>query len=332
MVNDQTTDVLKKYDVEVLRLWKGRGAFFCETKTGTKVLKEYKGSPAKLELQNEILCYIKQNGYKQAEEIRRSKEGELVVKADEFTSYYLKDYGEGKECNIRETRDCLKAAEAMANLHKAMEIKDTAGKEEVPIADVVAEVEKQNRELKKIKKYLKEKKQKTEFEYYLQMNFDVFLDKAQETLEKMKERHEIFDIHTIRKEGIFCHGDMQHHNLLLSDGGEYFINFEKCILDTPVRDLCLFFRKMMEKNNWSWEMGKHVLETYDKNRKLSVREREQMYYRLSYPEKFRKIANFYYNSPKTMIPGKNHEKLEKILKQEEQRLKVLEEARKFFIA
>lgn len=331
MVDDRTADVLEKYDIEVLRLWKGRGAFLCETRTGIKVLREYKGSITKLGLQRELLFHIKENGYKAVEEIHLTKEGELVVKEDEFTSYYLKSYGEGKECNIREYRDCIKAAEAMANLHKAMEIKEIAVKEDIPTANVITEVEKQNRELKKIRKYLREKKQKTEFEYYLQMNFDLFLEKAEDTLEKMKERAELFDCETTRGEGIFCHGDMQHHNLLLSGEGEYFINFERFVLDSPMRDFTLFFRKMMEKNNWSWDMGNLVLEAYDKNRKISARERQQMYYRLSYPEKFRKIANFYYNSPKTRIPDKNHEKLDKIIKQEERRLKYLEETRMFFI-
>ena len=43
-MNDKTLAVLEKYDIEVLRSWKGRSAILCETKTGIKILKEYKGS------------------------------------------------------------------------------------------------------------------------------------------------------------------------------------------------------------------------------------------------------------------------------------------------
>ena len=42
IVNDRVLGVLEKYDIEVLRSWKGRGAILCETKTGIKILKEYK--------------------------------------------------------------------------------------------------------------------------------------------------------------------------------------------------------------------------------------------------------------------------------------------------
>ena len=38
-MNDRSVSVLEKYDIEVLRSWKGRGAILCETKTGIKILK-----------------------------------------------------------------------------------------------------------------------------------------------------------------------------------------------------------------------------------------------------------------------------------------------------
>ncbi len=50
----------------------------------------------------------------------------------------------------------------------------------------------------------------------------------------------------------------------------------------------------------------------------------QLYYRFRYPEKFWKIVNFYYNSGKAWIPGRNLEKLEKLLAQEEEKVKFLE--------
>ena len=48
------------------------------------------------------------------------------------------------------------------------------------------------------------------------------------------------------------------------------------------------------------------------------------YYRLAYPEKFWKIVNFYYNSRKAWIPGKNQEKLEKLVAQEKEKQKFLD--------
>ena len=123
--------------------------------------------------------------------------------------------------------------------------------------------------------------------------------------------------------GCLCHGDFQHHNALVYDERVYIINFEKYVVDHPMRDFSLFFRKVMEKNNWKEEIGQLMLQSYQRQKPLSEEDRIQLYCRLSYPEKFRKIVNFYYGSSKVWIPDKNMEKLDKILKQEEEKTNFL---------
>ena len=71
-------------------------------------------------------------------------------------------------------------------------------------------------------------------------------------------------------------------------------------------------------------LGKELLEVYERIRPLSALSKIDLYYRLSYPEKFWKIANFYYNSGKAWIPGRNQEKLEKLLAQEKEKKEFLE--------
>ena len=103
------------------------------------------------------------------------------------------------------------------------------------------------------------------------------------------------------------------------------VNFEKCLPDRPVRDLYLLLRKLLEKGNWSPAIGAELLQAYEKERPLSAEDRIDLYYRLAYPEKFWKIANFYFNSGKAWIPGKNQEKLEKLIAQEKEKQRFLNE-------
>ena len=56
----------------------------------------------------------------------------------------------------------------------------------------------------------------------------------------------------------------------------------------------------------------------------SDRDYRQLYYRLAYPEKFWKIVNFYYNTGKAWIPGRNMEKIEKLFAQEREKQLFLE--------
>lgn len=75
----------------------------------------------------------------------------------------------------------------------------------------------------------------------------------------------------------------------------------------------------MEKNNWDETTGFDIINSYHLERQLEKEEYRQLYYRLAYPEKFWKIVNFYYNSGKAWIPGKNLEKLVKVIDQEKEK-------------
>ena len=61
-------------------------------------------------------------------------------------------------------------------------------------------------------------------------------------------------------------------------------------------------------------------------RKLSPEELKYLYVYLAYPEKFWKIANRYYNSHKAWLSGRNIEKLEKVVAQEDARGAVFTDA------
>ena len=65
----------------------------------------------------------------------------------------------------------------------------------------------------------------------------------------------------------------------------------------------------MEKNNWNLKLGKNIINEYSKIKPITVREYEVLKALLSYPEKFWKIINYYYNSNKAWYSEKNEDKL-----------------------
>ncbi len=82
-------------------------------------------------------------------------------------------------------------------------------------------------------------------------------------------------------------------------------------------------RKILEKHNWDVGLGTEMLQAYRDVRPLSGQEEKQLYIRLAFPEKFWKIANHYYNANKAWVCGRNLEKLEKFICQNEDREKFL---------
>lgn len=170
--------------------------------------------------------------------------------------------------------------------------------------------------MKKVRKFLREKSQKTDFEIYLMKHYDYFMDIALQITGELSYYAYEEDSFSA---SVVCHGDYQYHNIIQTEEGSVLVNFEKCIRDYPVRDLYLFMRKLLEKNNWSQPLGDMLLSGYNEVKPLSERDYRQLYFRFAYPEKFWKIVNFYYNSGKAWIPGRNMEKTEKLFAQEREK-------------
>lgn len=322
-MNDRAVSLLEQYDLEVLRTRKGRGAILCETSNGLYIFKEYEGSLEKLAFQNQLLCKLKEQGKLCVEQIVPTKEGNLIVTDFDRTNYFLKTYFEGKECNINDENERIEAVKYLATAHKELTVPE--GVEYYPIANILSEFEKHNREMKKVKRFLRDKSQKNGFEIFLMQNFDLFYEKALFATENLKEYYTEHERAYLQTKKPICHGDFQYHNLIKTQNGFGFINFEKAVVDYQIRDLYYFLRKLLEKNNWSIKLGQELISAYNDVLPLGVYDMIQLYYRFAYPEKFWKIVNFYYNNSKAWIPDKTCEKLGNLIIAEDDRQRFLEE-------
>lgn len=321
-MNDRAVGVLEQYDVTVSRTFKGRGTIICETDQGMCVLKEYRGKSEKLELLNGLQ-------EKFADSIKtdmlvRNKEGGLSVKDTDNSTYILKRQIEGRECSYKNEDDIQKAFSVMAKLH--LKMTETQAVYEMPVFFYGDQMEKHTKECRRVKNYLNKLRTKTDFERKLLKEYDYFLKKAEEvTTSVMLESKPEYEAY-IKSNGFYCHGDFQYHNVIYAKGhgSPCLINFEHFVRDTGACDFYLLFRKISEKNNWSINAAQEMLEAYQGRRKLTPIEWRSLRMRLAYPEKFWKIINFYYNSRKSWVSGRNYEKLESLIAQERQKEKLIE--------
>ena len=323
-MNDRSVSVLENYDFEVIRTQKSRNAILCETNKGWMILKEYKGPVFRLEQMEKLLNAVEENDFDGAEKLVRTKEGELFCIDQEQNRCIVKIWPGGRECSLRDGQECRQAMHLLAGLHRAMRCPKLQEGVGFRATGLLEEYEKRNRELRKVRRFLRDKGQKTPFEIYLQQNFDPFLEEAVQVTEEVRAYGKVLDTQECEMTGSFCHGDYQHHNILCA-GTLSAVNFEKFTLDSQMRDLYLFLRKLLEKTNWSAPQVRGLLDVYGRENPLSAADWLQLYYRFAYPEKFWKIVNFYYNSGKAWIPGKNAEKLERLIAQKSVKKAFLEQ-------
>lgn len=315
---NRENQILEQYPFEVKQTVKGRGALICDTDQGLKILKEYRGSEGRAEFLYCLLEYLKEHGQEYIDCIVKNKEEKAITIDTDGTAYMVRNWYEGKECDTKNREDILRAVQQLAKLHKVMrefplEIPEyLKGKDNT----LLLENEKHTRELKKVRNYVYSRKKKNDFEQKFLQSYSMFYREAEQVLEVQRRELERTDTGSIY--GI-CHGDYNQHNVIFTSQGPIVLNFEKASYDVQAGDLGNFMRKIMEKHNWNMGLGVDMLSSYEKVRPMTTEELQQLYIRLAYPEKFWKIANHYFNSSKAWVCGRNIEKLEKIIGQNEAR-------------
>ena len=322
-MNDRAVSILENYDFTVMKTHKIRGAFVCETDRGLKILKEYQAPVSKLALMDTLL---KETATKAAVDIDtpvRDKEGKFISYDRDGMGYIVKDFYEGRECSPQDIKDLKAAMRSLALLGEQLFYPEEEVLTDIHRFDVQEDVVRQNKGLKRIRNFIRSRGRKTEFELELLDVYNVFLDQAL----RVEERIATEDFESFHKDveehRPFAHGDFQYHNILFGKERAAIINFEKCQWDSRVRDIALFLRKTLEKADWDVELGSALMQEYESVSSLSESEKRQLFYRLAYPEKFRKIANFYYNSNKAFLSSQYSAKLQNVSRLEQAKEKFL---------
>jgi CotS family spore coat protein len=178
------------------------------------------------------------------------------------------------------------------------------------------EMSRHNKELKRIYGYIRKKTGKTEFEYDILEHFEEFYELAGEAERRcLSSGYEEANALAVRNTDI-CHGNYSYHNLLHMEKGAAVINFEHSGSGLLIRDFAFFLRKVMEKHDWNQEFGEELIEAYDTIRTISAVEKETLEILLTYPEKFWKILNHYYNRNKAYLPDQMRDKIHKVYQQQ----------------
>lgn len=311
---DRGLSVLEQYGLESNAVYRTRGALVCETGQGRVLIKEFGGTPRKLECQALLLSDVSGKSQVLTDEILPNLEGGYMSLDKENVPYIVKRWYEGRECDTRCEEDICTGAAALASLHKVMKM---PVQEHYVRESLSQEYRRHNAELRKIRKFVSAKKKKNDFELQFLDSIQCFLQHGETALDRLESSgYEKLREHALG-EGTVCHGEYNQHNVWILKDHEHaaVTNFDKWSFDVQAADLYQFMRKIMEKYDWDRKLGEKLLETYEEIRPLSKEEREYLSIRFSYPEKYWKLANYYYTHNKAWISEKNVEKLKKITSQ-----------------
>ena len=313
----QPETIVEQYELSVSQITKGRGTYICKTDEKDMVLVPFKGSNERAEFLKSVMEYLCKNQII-VEKIYRTKDGSAVAQDEMGGKYILKELFLGTECNLKNVGDIREAVKQLALLHEVLaccplEIPQFMKLEK---EGLLSTYEKHIRELIKVKNYIKNKKKKNEFERKFQEYYPKFIKMANQSVQLLeKNQTDCFALY---------HGDFNQHNIIKTPEGYRMIHLESLNYGISVSDLVNFLRKTMEKNGWDENLGLSMLKWYEEVSPIPKENYKLVYTLLLFPEKFWKIANHYYNSHKAWLSGRDIEKLDKVIEQEDARLSFLE--------
>lgn len=325
-MNEKALQILEQYNIKLLRSFGGRGAVMLETEQGLKLLKEFAGSKTKLPYEQMLLAKLEEEGVCQVDRAIANLEGELLSTGEYDTIWIIKNWPTGKECDTHSEEDLLKSMRVLARIHEsARGVWQGEAEEKARFigTDRRIELEKHNRELKRVQNFIRSKHKKGSFELLFLKYAGEIMEEGQYALKQLENSNYEKLWQKAKEEEHICHGEYIHHNILINRQETAVVNFQRCEINLQVNDLCLFLRKIMEKQSWNETLAGRMLEAYEKERPLSKEERLYLAISLYYPEKVWKLAHHYYNANKAWIPEKSTEKLEVFLEQESQRKKMI---------
>ena len=315
-MKENELEILEKYDIDVKCTRKIRGATLCETNQGTFLLKEMSFPEKRVPALYTLYNYMEEEGYKNVDAIIKNKENELFTETEWGSKYLLKRWFHGKECDTNREQDILDGVQNLALLHRIMKMPNEC---EGIRNDLPEEFIRHNREMKKVRAFIRGKVGKGEFELVFLKYFDRMFEWAEVSTKKLEQSGYENLLAQSMEQGSIVHGDYNYHNILITPKGIATTNFERFHYGIQLSDFYYFLRKTMEKNRWSVELGDKMLECY--NRILPLTEAELSYLAvcIAYPEKFWKSANSYYRSRKSWISAKSLEKLNLAIEQTDEK-------------
>jgi CotS family spore coat protein len=228
---------------------------------------------------------------------------------------------------VADAAECEAAAKALARLHLSM--RGILLPEDVmpcySADDPNADFKRHTAELARARSFIRKKSHKDDFELAFLRAYDRCIGQAEAADSFLDTETMLALCEKQSAEKMYVHGDCTQHNIRIAPSGITFINFEKTGAHLQMKDVYLFMRKILEKNNWSFVLGQRLLDAYTSVNPLEKPELRYLCARFLYPEKFWKIANGYLNRRKSLPARRMQEKLVSFEEREQYRQEFLEQ-------
>lgn len=301
-MDDTNYQVLQKgYGLKFLGASRTRTGLVCKTNKGFKELKKINGEEKRILFEFSAKEYLWYNGFRKVDRFIKTVEDKPFYSFN-GTNYVLVDFFDGIEPDFLQENDIKKAVSALANMHSCSEgFKFNGGFSN--IGRIPSVYEKRRSELLRIKKHIKHQSCYSSFDLIVIKNFSYYNNKAVEAIQMLKDcGYEDMSLKAAESNTL-CHNAFKKENIKFNQFYDdiYIYGFGKCAYDIPAFDLAEFIRHCMKREDFDVKAIDLIFNSYNQVRNISCKDIEFIKAVLTFPAKFFKLLNGYYNKRRIYI-------------------------------
>ena len=120
-MDDRYDEVLEKYDFSVSKMSRARGAMVLWTDKGIKLLCETHASAGRLVWENKVKNHLKENGFERIDTFVINMDQTISTLSRNGVRYLVKDWFNGRECDLCNLSEVRLAASNLARLHISLQ-------------------------------------------------------------------------------------------------------------------------------------------------------------------------------------------------------------------
>ena len=305
-------EIAANYGLEVKNIIPYKDTYMVQTDKGRKILKRMLFSAERILFIHGAKEHLANKGFTNIDRYMATLKGGPCFLFDN-ASYVLYDLLEGRECNFDNDMEVRKAAVLLASMHSASRgYKPPEGsKIQDELGMLPGYFSKRLEDIKKLRKIAK--KGKSRFDHLFLENTDYFIGLGEQAASELEKSNYMNLINKARAEGVFCHHDFTHHNIVCSEDVFSIINFDYCCFELKIYDLANLIRRKMRKCSWGMDKAVLIIDGYNSVEQLSRDEIAVMKLILQFPQKFWRVVNRYYNSRRSWSERSFVMKLQEVL-------------------
>jgi len=324
IMHDIDREISENYGFEIKSIAPYKDAFKINTSNGRKVLKKTVLFPERIQFIHNVKEHMIKNGFSNMDRYLCTLNGKPYISAD-GSNYIITEFVDGRECNFDNRNEMMGASRLLAMIHKASRgfklpegsfTRDDLGK-------LPQYFSKRLDEIKKLAKIAK--KGKSKFDFMFLDHFEYFYNLGENALQLIESPRYERLVKQSREEGIICHHDFTHHNIIKNGETYYATNFEFCCYELKVYDLANLLRRKMRRCNWDIDEAKLIIDEYRTVESLSEDEIYVMKIMLQFPQKLWRVANKYYNSKRSWSEKSYVAKMQEVIDEIEYHKKFMEQ-------